>query len=207
MKPCTPGKTTEVTSSGSGSALSVYVNQEAFDPGGWWIDVYADTGQDGWTFVKSFVLTPQFRQASRLAGRAFMPGALQWKALVSPPSSATGAIRVGLVVEEECATCCEEAEQKGWSYQTGSGSATVTIPRGARMRSVSCIGAQDGTGTLTLHVWRDATTEDTTMAPIALPAASAPGLAFDLDREDLAGARVSAVVFTNTVAYFVAWME
>ena len=210
MKICTPGpQSTVVAASGEGQSCAIVVAQQGTDPGGWYFELQAE-GEQGFFLVRRLFLTPPLRVPSRCIATATFPTARRWQCLVQAPAAASLPIRVALAASDAPFSPGlldpGQPGSKGFDLDAATGAANVNVPPGARMRTVSAIGLPAGTGTITLEVWRDAVTFDT-IGPIPLPAAPAPGVAFDLPREDLDGACVRRVLFANTVSYYASWVE
>lgn len=205
---------TELDGDGEGQSCALIIAQPPTDPGGWLVELHAESSQ-GFFLVKRFLLTRPLRGPSRVVATCTFPRARRWRASVYSPAaaswgaSAVTAIAGALSVSNEPYSLGESEQgqpgARGWSYATAAGAAAVTLPAGAQIREISAIGDPAG-GAIVVEVWRDAVTVEA-LPSIPLPAAPAPGILFKLPKEDLAGAWVRRVIFTNTVSYFVAWVE
>lgn len=211
LRPClTGGQSTTVAAQGEGQSCAVIVAQPSDDPGGWYFQLQAECEQ-GFFLVRRFFLAPPYRVPSRVVATCTFPTARRWQVVVQPPEEATRPIRVALAVSDQCFSPAmpggaEQPGSKGWSSNSDSVPGVITLPPGARVRHISAIGVPAGTGNIVFTVQRDAVTQET-LASIPLPAASAPGCPFEIDREALGDSWIRSIAFNDVASYFVAWEE
>ena len=90
MKACDPRSITPVGCEGLGPSVTVVINQDADDPGGWRIDLFVDfpDNEHSSIFVATFLTTQPLaptRPPARIAAIACFPGASGWRARVHGP--------------------------------------------------------------------------------------------------------------------------
>lgn len=203
MKDCQPGPAfTDVAGEGSGEGVSVYVRQAPGDPGGWWLNLYCETGDGHWQFVRSFVLTAPFRYLSRLFARETVPGATRWKAQVQSPAGATQAIQIAIQAGCPFQRCGVVSNGKGFGYASGVVDLTVNVPPGAEIREIT-LATGATAATVQIAVLRDATAGE--LLPVITVPSSTDYTFPEETLEGLFGA--TAIQFAGAASWTVAWKE
>lgn len=164
MKRCPPGVITHVQGEGEGPSAALYVSQPGDDPGGWTLELSAQTDY-GWHVVGRHVLVRRGRAAAPGAvvlAVATVPGAASWGARVLPPDAlalgevivttpptrgidvAVLATNVGLAGTPHR----PHLAGRGFQQATGAGPGAALVPPGARVNAYSVVATAAGPATV-----------------------------------------------------------
>lgn len=195
-----PGTIDEVYATGEGPSSALFVAQQPGDPGGWTLDLRAETPL-GVALVRRVVLPPlaKVSQSARLVALESVPGAVRWVATVrSPRPAPTTSLIVALIAGAEGleSTLGRTRQQDpggiGYEHDVASADGTTNVPPGARVLAVSAVDDGSGTGTVTIGTLGAIPMQANQV--LYLPAAELEGLVGPVD-----------IAFTNVAQRFVAW--